>query len=135
MTDGNARRGLHASRLIGLAALALCCTIALGVARAGDPDWATILKPVDRASWPKPAAEVVWREDMAAALAEAKASGKPLFVTFRCLPCKQCMSMDQAVLDGGPTLDPLLKRFITVRLTMCTTSVKREMWCRGTWER
>jgi hypothetical protein len=49
-------------------------------------------------------------------LAEAKATNRPLFVTFRCLPCKQCSAFDKDVLEGGGELDPVLKQFVTVRL-------------------
>lgn len=60
---------------------------------------------------------VIWREDFPAALREAQAAKKPLFVTFRCLPCKQCAAFDKNVLEGGPKLTPLLSQFITVRIT------------------
>jgi serine protease Do len=63
-----------------------------------------------------PGGKVEWRGDFAAALAEAKATNRPIFVTWRCLPCKQCSEFDKDVLDGSPTLDPLLRRFVTVRL-------------------
>ncbi len=48
---------------------------------------------------------------------EAADTGRPLFITFRCLPCKQCADFDASVLDGSPSLTPLLRQFITVRLT------------------
>lgn len=81
----------------------------------GKP-WREILaaKP---GAWAAPDAEVVWRTDLHAALREAAATDRPLFVTLRCLPCKQCASFDQDVLEGGPELTPLLRRFVTVRLT------------------
>lgn len=63
------------------------------------------------------ASGIVWRQDLRAALDEARDSGRPLFVTLRCLPCKQCSEFDEDVLEGGPRLDPLLERFVTVRLT------------------
>jgi hypothetical protein len=50
-------------------------------------------------------------------MAEARQQNRPLFVTFRCLPCKQCSAFDKEVLEGGTDLDPLLNQFITVRLT------------------
>ncbi|MBI1374826.1 MAG: PDZ domain-containing protein [Phycisphaera sp.] len=62
-------------------------------------------------------AAVVWRTDLTAALDEAQRTNKPLFVTFRCLPCKQCSAFDKDVLEGGTTLTPLLQRFVTVRIT------------------
>ena len=60
---------------------------------------------------------VTWRTNLAGAMAEARQKNRPLFVTFRCLPCKQCADFDKEVLEGGPDLDPLLTQFITVRLT------------------
>ena len=82
----------------------------------GEPPWAEILGP-SRAELPAPQDEVVWRTDLDAALEEARRDGRPLFVTLRCLPCDQCAEFDKDVLEGGGTLDPLLARFVTVRLT------------------
>jgi hypothetical protein len=48
---------------------------------------------------------------------QARRENRPLFVTMRCLPCKQCSAFDKNVLEGGEALDPLLKQFVTVRLT------------------
>lgn len=64
-----------------------------------------------------PSGRIVWRTDFPAALVEARAKGQPLLVTWRCLPCEQCSEFDKEILDGSPSLDPLLRQFITVRLT------------------
>ena len=64
-----------------------------------------------------PGGKVVWRTDFLAALAEARETDRPLFVTWRCLPCKQCAEFDKNVLEGSAALDPLLRRFVTVRMT------------------
>jgi len=66
---------------------------------------------------PKALDKLVWRTDIKKSLSEAQTTNRPIFVTFRCLPCKQCASFDKSVLDGGPALSPLLRQFITVRLT------------------
>src|SRR5689334_22359192 len=79
-------------------------------------DWQEILGPA-QGEVPLPEAPVVWRKDLDKALAEARQSNRPLFVTMRCLPCKQCAAFDKEVLEGGPELNPLLARFVTVRLT------------------
>jgi serine protease Do len=79
-------------------------------------DWAEIAGPT-RATLPAPLSSVCWRTELSKALDEARASNRPLFVTLRCLPCKQCASFDAAVLEGGGELDPLLAQFVTVRLT------------------
>jgi serine protease Do len=81
------------------------------------PPWREVLGPPQgelpgAASW-----SVTWRTNLARALTEAREENRPLFVTFRCLPCKQCSAFDKEVLEGGPELDPLLTQFITVRLT------------------
>jgi serine protease Do len=66
---------------------------------------------------PAPMAEVKWRSDLGHAMQQARRENRPLFVTMRCLPCKQCSAFDKDVLEGGGELDPLLKQFVTVRLT------------------
>lgn len=77
----------------------LACAVDDGeVAVAPPVDWPAILAPT-RARWPAPQESVVWRNDLDAALSEARASGRPVFVTLR-----------------WPELDPLLAQFITVRL-------------------
>lgn len=105
--------------MIGPIPLLLVLITALASRPAEVPPWREVLGP-SRAQWPERQSEVVWRADFPAALREARASNRPLFVTLRCLPCKQCQSFDQAVLEGGPELDPLLAQFVTVRLTSVT---------------
>ncbi|MGV3757604.1 MAG: thioredoxin family protein [Verrucomicrobiota bacterium] len=84
---------------------------------AQSPNWDEILGP-RQGKPPAPSGyKVQWRTDLYAAMAEAKKENRPLFVTFRCLPCKQCSAFDKEVLEGGTDLDPLLLQFVTVRLT------------------
>ncbi len=64
-----------------------------------------------------PGGAVVWRTDFGEALEEAGETGRPLLVTWRCLPCEQCAEFDKNVLEGSGALDPLLRRFVTVRMT------------------
>src|SRR4051812_2620922 len=85
------------------------------VARAA-PDWKEILSP-SPAKLTTPLPDIIWRTDLQKALAESVQTNRPLFVTLRCLPCKQCSAFDKDVLEGGPLLAPLLSQFITVRLT------------------
>lgn len=79
--------------------------------------WREILAPPQDAPPPAAPGKVTWRTDLPAALAEARAANRPLLVTWRCLPCKQCAAFDQDVLEGGPELSPLLTQFVTVRMT------------------
>ncbi|MCC6572626.1 MAG: PDZ domain-containing protein [Planctomycetes bacterium] len=100
--------------------LALACALCIAAAVVAEdkaaPKWAEILNPAT-ADLPAPHGKVVWLDDFNAALALAKKEGRPLFVTLRCLPCKQCAKFDAEVLKGSNDLDPLLKQFVTVRLT------------------
>jgi hypothetical protein len=84
-----------------------------------EPDWTQILSPSPSVTLPgfNPSQTIHWRADLYRSLDEARLTNKPLFVTFRCLPCKQCADFDRDVLEGGPLLTPLLSQFITVRLT------------------
>jgi serine protease Do len=100
--------------LVGLSALAQLASAADAGPSPGK--WAEILGP-SQGKPPAPREKVFWRSDLPAAMKEAQQSNRPLFVTLRCLPCKQCSAFDKAVLEGGAELDPLLKQFITVRLT------------------
>ena len=90
--------------------------VSFAFASMAAPNWNEILGP-SRAEIPLPLDTVVWRRDVNAALADAKRDNKPLFVTMRCLPCKQCSAFDKEVLEGGAELNPVLARFVTVRLT------------------
>lgn len=78
--------------------------------------WADILSP-PQGRWPQATKRVEWLPDLAPAFERARREQRPLFVTFRCLPCKACSDFDKDVLEGGPQLSPLLERFVTVRLT------------------
>src|SRR5829696_5089380 len=95
--------------------LAVTVLALLGAGQAGTAvDWEDVLGP-STARLPAPQETVRWRGDLAGALREAQAENRPLFVTLRCLPCKQCSAFDKNVLEGGSDLDPLLEQFVTVR--------------------
>ncbi len=83
--------------------------------RASRP-WEDILGSSAGQIAPDPGGDVVWRSEFNEALKEAQATNRPLFVTWRCIPCKQCAAFDKSVLEGSEKLDPLLRRFITVRM-------------------
>lgn len=54
--------------------------------------------------------------DIPKALAEAKRVNKPLFVTFRCVPCKDCAAFDADVANGNERVRDLAKdKFVSVR--------------------
>lgn len=59
---------------------------------------------------------IKWETSLLEAMKLAQAENRPIFVTFRCLPCKSCSEFDKTVLEGGADLNPLFQQFITVRL-------------------
>jgi hypothetical protein len=100
-------------------ALFFACTLLCNIngLAAADVNWEEILG-AGAPQLPAPLQQkVVWRSDLAVALREAKQSNRPVFLTLRCLPCKQCSAFDQDVLEGGEAITPLLQQFVTVRLT------------------
>lgn len=54
--------------------------------------------------------------DIPSAMEEAKRLNKPLFVTFRCVPCKDCAAFDADVANGNERVKALAKeKFVSVR--------------------
>lgn len=54
--------------------------------------------------------------DIPAGFAEAKRTGKPLFITFRCVPCVDCLGFDGEVADGNEAIKQLAtEEFVSVR--------------------
>jgi len=54
--------------------------------------------------------------DMAEALAAAREQNKPLFVTFRCVPCEDCKAFDAEVASGSDVIAKLAsEKFIPIR--------------------
>jgi serine protease Do len=45
----------------------------------------------------------------------AKRQGKPLLVVLRCIPCEECVKLDDALIDQDPRLRALLSQFVCVR--------------------
>ena len=84
----------------------------------GEVPWDEVLGPARGAVPPPPReGKVEWLAGTAEGMKVARAENRPLFVTFRCLPCEQCADFDRDVLEGGELLGPLLQRFVCVRLT------------------
>jgi serine protease Do len=59
----------------------------------------------------------VWvYNDIRQAITVAKEQGKPLFVTFRCVPCKDCAAFDADVANGNERVrDMAREKFVSVR--------------------
>jgi hypothetical protein len=54
--------------------------------------------------------------DLPAATALAKKEGKPLVVVLRCIPCEECVKLDDDLVDTDDRLRPLLEKFVRVRV-------------------
>ncbi len=47
---------------------------------------------------------------------EARQTGRPLLVTFRCIPCEECVKLDEDLIQQDERLRPLLEKFVNVRI-------------------
>ena len=54
--------------------------------------------------------------DLSRGFEAAKESGKPLLVVLRCIPCEECVKLDDELVDRDPVLRPLLEQFVCVRI-------------------
>lgn len=59
--------------------------------------------------------------DIDAAFAKAKETGKPLMVVLRCVPCVSCMELDGDVVTLKGGLEPLADQFICARIINANT--------------
>lgn len=53
--------------------------------------------------------------DLPKAFEEAKQTGKPILVVLRCIPCEECVKLDDELVDNDPRIQPLLEKFVCVR--------------------
>ncbi|MBX3444665.1 MAG: PDZ domain-containing protein [Planctomyces sp.] len=62
-------------------------------------------------------AEGFWMyNDLPGAFEAAKKTGKPILVVLRCLPCEECVKLDDDLVDNDPAIRPLLEKFVCVRV-------------------
>lgn len=54
--------------------------------------------------------------DLPKAFAQAKETGQPLVVVLRCIPCEQCVKLDDDLVNQDERLQKLLKQFVRVRV-------------------
>ncbi len=52
----------------------------------------------------------------ARAFEQAKRTGKPLLVALRCIPCVECVKLDDELVNRDRRVRPLLERFVCVRV-------------------
>lgn len=61
-------------------------------------------------------AEGFWiYNDLPRAFEEARRTGKPIVVVLRCLPCHECVKLDDELVDTDPVIRPLLEQFVCAR--------------------
>lgn len=62
-------------------------------------------------------AEGFWiYNDLDKGFAEAKKSGKPMLVVMRCIPCEECVKLDDDLVNQDKRVRPLLEKFVCVRV-------------------
>ena len=70
-----------------------------------------------RADKQKVEAEGFWiYNDLPRGFAEAKRTGRPMLVVLRCIPCEECVKLDDDLVDQDPVVRPLLEKFVCVRV-------------------
>lgn len=55
--------------------------------------------------------------DVPEAYRQAKAFGKPIMAVLRCIPCEECVKLDDDLIQNDPIIAPLMKEFVLLRLT------------------
>lgn len=53
--------------------------------------------------------------DLDKAFQQARDTDKPLLVVLRCIPCEECVKLDDDLVDQNPKLRPLLEQFVRAR--------------------
>jgi hypothetical protein len=62
-------------------------------------------------------AEGFWiYNDLPRAFQEAATTGKPILVVLRCIPCEECVKLDDDLVEQDPVIRPLLERFVCARV-------------------
>lgn len=70
-----------------------------------------------RADKEKVEADGFWiYNDMEKGFAEAKKTGKPILVVLRCIPCVECVKLDDNLVDKDQRVRPLLDKYVCVRV-------------------
>ncbi|QDU76709.1 hypothetical protein Pan97_37640 [Bremerella volcania] len=47
---------------------------------------------------------------------QAQETGKPMLVVLRCIPCEECVKLDEEIMEKDPVLRPLLDQYVRVRI-------------------
>lgn len=99
---------------IALAVLIVSLTGAVGRLVAEDDDAQRIRQALKDAH--AEGADFWIYNDLSAAMREARRQNRPLFVTFRCIPCADCAAFDAEVAQGNEAIHQLAReKFVSVR--------------------
>jgi hypothetical protein len=95
----------------------LCLTLLLVFSATAVAQPKLTREQMVRADRKKVEAEGFWiYNDLAKGFAEAKKSGKPMLVVLRCVPCEECVKLDDDLVNQDPVIRPLLDKFVCVRI-------------------
>ena len=61
--------------------------------------------------------------DLPLAFQRAEETKKPLIVVLRCIPCKECVKLDDDLVDQDPAIRSLLEQFVCVRVVALALSL------------
>lgn len=53
--------------------------------------------------------------DLEKAFRQGRETGKPIIVVLRCIPCEECVKLDDELVDQHPRIRPLLEKFVRAR--------------------
>ena len=95
----------------GVVAIAVACAFAISAAS----QWGCLCLPKSAAEKQEDKAETFWQHDLQAALKEAAATGKPLFLDFRADWCSVCKDLELNVFPR-PEIRNLLSRMVPVKI-------------------
>jgi serine protease Do len=94
-------------QLVTLAALLLFCPVLLAQTREQKV----------RNDRDKVTAEGFWiYNDLPKAFEQAKQTGRPILAVLRCIPCEECVKLDDEIVNQDPIVKPLLEKFVCVRI-------------------
>ena len=104
-------------RISALAGLVVAASVAVAMSRPIPQDKKQDRDALVRTDKDKVAGEGFWiYDDLPRGIAQAKSSGKPLLVVFRCIPCEACAKLDEQVVERDPAVQALLDKFVCVRI-------------------
>lgn len=97
--------------------LGLVLAIALSVSYSADSLRAQDREIKVRSDQARVLKEGFWiYNDLPKGLEQAKATGKPVLVIFRCIPCEACAQLDESVVEDNPSVRKWLSQFVPVRI-------------------